>query len=257
MERWWLAMATVFALFGGAVGLRSVLGGRRSAAAVWAMAGALACQFVFLLMRGEMRGACPLGDTGEVLAFLAWSLTLCYLLTGKAYRWSPVGVFTAPMVVVAQLVALWPGMLGRAAGRPGPVNAWGEGHAALSVLSYGVLGMAAVSAAMFLVLDRKLKGHDIASRWFRAMPPAGELRAAMMRLVWLGWALMTVGIGCGALARESGGVGPVGHLVAALAAWVAYLALIVFERVRGLGGRRLAMLVGGLFLLSLTVFVML
>jgi ABC-type uncharacterized transport system permease subunit len=117
--------------------------------------------------------------------------------------------------------------------------------------------MAAVSAAMFLVLDHKLKGRDIASRWFQAMPPVGELRGAMMRLVWLGWALMSVGIACGWMARESGGVGPLGHLVAAFATWLAYLVLIVIERVRGIGGRRLAIWIGGLYLLSLTVFMML
>jgi ABC-type uncharacterized transport system permease subunit len=258
MERWWLAMATVFAAAGGAAGLRSVLRGRRSAAAVWCMVGALACQFVFLWLRGAARGACPLGDAGEVLAYLGWSLTLCYLLTGHAYRWSPVGVFTAPIVMAVQLAALWPGMLGDAHGVGArPVNAWGEGHAAMSVLSYGIFGMAAVTATMFLVLDRKLKGRDVESWWFRAMPPVGQLRVSMMRLVRTGWLLMTVGIGCGWMARAAGGQGATGHLVAALLVWLAYLALLVFEQVRGAGGRRMAMLVAAMFLVSLTVFLLL
>jgi len=258
MERWWLAMATVFAAAGGVAGLRSVLRGRRSVAAVWSMVGALACQFVFLWLRGSARGACPLGDFGEVLAYLGWSLTLCYLLTGHAYRWSPVGVFTAPMVVGVQLAALWPGMLGDAvASSSGGVNAWGEGHAAMSVLSYGMFGMAAVAAAMFLVLDRKLKGSDVERGWFRAMPPVGGLRVSMMRLVRLGWLLMTVGIGCGWMARAAGGQGAAGHLVAALAVWLGYFVLLVFERVRGLGGRHLAMWVAAMFIISLTVFLLL
>jgi len=257
MERWWLVMATMMAAAGGSVGLRSVLRGRRSAAAVWWMFGALGCQFAFLWMRGMARGACPLGDSGELLAFFGWSLTLCYLLTGHAYRWSPVGVFTAPMVVAAQLAALWPGMLADAPGVPKAVNAWGEWHAAMSVLSYGMFGMAAVTAAMFLVLDRKLKGRDVESWWFRAMPPVGDLRISTMRLVRLGWLLMTLGVACGWMARAGGGRGAVGHLVAALVVWFAYLALLVFERVRGVGGRRLAMLVVAMFLLSLTVFLLL
>jgi len=251
-------MATVFAAAGGLVGLRSLLRGRHSAAAVGWMVGALACQIVFLWLRGSARGACPLGDSGEVLAYLGWSLTLCYLLTGHTYRWSPVGVFTAPMVVAVQLAALWPGMLEKVPVRSSTAaNAWGEGHAAMSVLSYGMLGMAAVTAAMFLVLDRKLKGSDVESGWFRAMPPVGGLRVSMLRLVWLGWFLMTVGNGCGVMAGEAGARGSTGHLVAAIAVWLAYLVLMVFERVRGVGGRHLAMWVGAMFLISLTVFLLL
>ena len=255
VDRWWLLVATVLAAAGGGVGWRAVARGRRSAAAVWWLAGALGCQFVFLWLRGTARGACPLGDAGESLAFAAWSLTLFYLLVGRAYRWSPVGVITAPVVVAIQLAALLPGVLTAA---PAPVaagaGAWGEGHAATSVLSYGALGLAAVTAAVFLVLDRQLKGRRLRSRWFRAMPPAHELLVALARLLRLGAVVMTIGIMCGWMAMRHGPGGAPAHLAAALAVWVAYLALLVVERVRGLAGRWLAWAAIVLFAGSFVVF---
>lgn len=246
--------ATVLAGAGGVVGWRAVLRGRRSAAAVWWMGGALVCQFGFLSLRGQLRATCPLGDPGEVLGFLAWSLTLFYLLIGRAYRWSPVGVITAPVVVVIQLAALLPGMLTEGPVRVLGGNGWGEGHAAMSVLSYGALGLAAVTAGVFLVLDRLLKDRQIESSWFRAMPPAHELLVALVRLLRLGVLLMTFGIVCGWLAMPGGEGRLPAHLGAALATWLGYLTVLAVEQFRGISGRRLALLAIVLFAISLGVF---
>jgi len=218
------------------------------------MVAVLVCQFVFLSLRGGMRGACPLRDLGEVLAFLAWSLTLFYLIIGRAYRWSPTGVFTAPLVVVFQSVALAPGVLEPKPERAVVAVPWMEGHAAMSVLSYGALGAAAVTAAMFLVLDRKLKGKRLVSGWFRALPPVRELLVALVRLLRLGVLLLSVGIGCGVMVALTGGVHEPGHLVAAVLAWVGYLLLLVLQHFRGLSGRRLAQVSVAWFVVSLMVF---
>src|SRR6478735_6560651 len=94
------------------------------------------CQIGFLAVRGEMRGACPLMDRGETLAFLAWSLTLFYLLVGPAYRISLLGVFTAPVVVIFQTLALIPGTLTLHPGKLQGGNPWHETHSAMSVLAY-------------------------------------------------------------------------------------------------------------------------
>ena len=57
-------------------------------------------------VRGQVRGSCPLHDPGEILAYLAWAVTIFYLVVGSAYRLSLLGVFSAPLVVVLQLGAL-------------------------------------------------------------------------------------------------------------------------------------------------------
>ena len=104
MDRWLLISATLLAVIGGVSGMVAVHRGHRSRWTTAWMLLALICQLGFLGLRGEQRGACPLGDRGEILVFLSWSLTLFYLLIGPAYRISLLGVFTAPVVVVFQTI---------------------------------------------------------------------------------------------------------------------------------------------------------
>lgn len=254
MERWILLLATLLAAIGGGMGMHAVWRGRRSRwTTVW-MAGAFVFQFAFLWLRGQDRGACPLRELGEVLVFLAWSLTLFYLIVGHTYRVSLLGVFSAPVVVVFQLVALLPGMVTAAPERCTGASPWLEAHAAMSVLSYGALALAAVAGVMFLVLDRQLKEQDLASGLFRNLPPAGYLLVSLTRLLRIGVLLMTVGLGCGAMTMHLGSSGIPSHFLAAVGIWAGYLGLLGIQHKRGLAGRRVAWSAVLLFVGSLSVF---
>lgn len=251
VERWFLILATVMAALAGVLGMMSLRHGQRSRWTFPAMVMAMLAQLAFLSLRGQVRGACPLLDIGEVLAFLAWSLTLLYILVGPPYRISLLGVFSAPVVVLFQLVALVPGMLEV---DPQPVtelNPWRETHAAMSVLAYGGLALAAVAGVMFLVLDRQLKEHHLTSGLFRNLPPVRELLVSMVRLLWIGLAMLTVGVVAGFLMPHEGGWA---HLVVACLVWLAYLVLLLVKQVRGLTGRRFAIAAVVLFVVSLSVF---
>lgn len=252
MDRWFLIAATLLAAVAGTWGIISVHRGKRSPWTVAWMTAAFLCQIGFLAVRGEMRSACPLLDHGEILAFLAWSLTLFYLLVGPAYRISLLGVFTAPVVVIFQALALIPGVLSRNPMKLAGVDPWHETHSAMSVLAYGALALAAVAGVMFLVLDRQLKEHHLKSGLFRNLPPVRELLISMERLLWLGGALLTVGIVAGFLMPHSASAW--GHLIAAVAVWVGYALLLAVKRVRGLTGRRFSLSAVVLFVLSLAVF---
>ena len=251
MDRWFLSAAPLLAAVCAVWGMISVHQGHRSRLTVVWMVAAFVCQLGFLSVRGQLRAACPILDAGEILAFLAWSLTLFYLLVGPAYRISLLGVFTAPVVVVFQLLALLPGKLATHPQRVIGSNAWHETHSAMSVLAYGALALAAVAGVMFLVLDRQLKEHHLKSGLFRNLPPVRELLISLERLLWLGGALLTVGIVAGFLMPRTGALG---HLIAAVAVWVSYVLLIGIKTVRGLTGRRLSLSAVGLFILSLVVF---
>ena len=252
MDRWFLITSTLLAIIGGAWGMVSVHRGRRSRWTVVWMVGVLICQLAFLSIRGELRGACPLSDRGEILAFLSWSLTLFYILVGPAYRISLLGVFTAPVVVVFQTLALLPGTLEMNPGKVIGGNPWHETHSATSVLAYGALALAAVAGVMFLVLDRQLKEHHLKSGLFRNLPPVRELLISLERLLWLGGVLLTIGILAGFLMPHDKSA--LGHLIAALAVWTGYAVLLAVKSVRGLTGRRLSLLTVALFILSLGVF---
>jgi len=252
MDRWFLILSTLLAVIGGVWGMVSVHRGRRSRWTVLWMIGVFGCQLGFLSIRGQLRAACPLADLGEILAFLSWSLTLFYLLVGPAYRISLLGVFTAPVVVVFQSLAVLPGVLTAHPVRLTGGNAWHETHSATSVLAYGALALAAVAGVMFLVLDRQLKEHHLKSGLFRNLPPVRELLISLERLLWIGGALLTVGIVAGFVMPHSPSA--LGHLIAAVSVWAGYALLLGVKKVRGLTGRRLSLLTVGLFILSLGVF---
>lgn len=252
MDYGFLFAATLLAAVGGAWGMLSVHRGHRSRLTTLVMLLVFLCQLGFLSLRGEARGACPLAEHGEILVFLSWSLTLFYLLVGPTYRISLLGVFTAPVVVLFQSVALLPGVLDANPQKLVGGNAWHETHAATSVLAYGALALAAVAGVMFLVLDRQLKEQHLKSGLFRNLPPVRELLISLVRLLWLGIGLLTIGIIAGFLMPQSESA--LGHLIAALAVWVAYAALLGIKTVRGLTGRRLSLVAVALFVLSLGVF---
>ena len=252
MDRWFLLAATLLAAVAGIWGIISVHRGRRSRWTVVWMAAAFLCQIGFLAVRGEMRAACPLMDRGEILAFLAWSLMLFYLLVGPAYRISLLGVFTAPVVVIFQAAALIPGVLSRDPMKLVGGNAWHETHSAMSVLAYGALALAAVAGVMFLVLDRQLKEHHLQGGLFRNLPPVRELLVSMERFLWLGGGLLTIGIVAGFLMPHTDAAW--GHLIVAVSVWVGYALLLGIKRVRGLTGRRFSLSAVVLFVLSLAVF---
>jgi ABC-type uncharacterized transport system permease subunit len=161
-------------------------------------------------------------------------------------------VFTAPLVAIFQGFALIPGNL---AANPQVVENttfWGETHSAMSVLAYGALALAAVAGVMFMVLDHQLKEHDLKSGLFRNMPPVRELLVSLERLLWLGMGLLTIGVIAGILMPL--GEGAMGHLIAAVAVWLAYAVMMVVKRVRGITGRWFALGAVALFILSLGVF---
>lgn len=251
MDRWFLIAATLLAAVGGATGMLALRHGRRSRWTLTWMAAAFIAQVGFLWYRGEQRGACPLRDLGEILAFLAWSLTLFYLAVGPPYRLSLLGVFTAPVVVVFQAAALIPGVLGYDPARVPAADAWRETHAAMSVLGYGALALAAVAGVMFLVLDRQLKEHHLTSGLFRNLPPVRELLISLQRLLWLGMGTLTIGVAAGFLMKREGGTA---HLLIAVVVWAAYAALLVLKQTRGLTGRRFSLAAVVLFVVSLSVF---
>lgn len=251
MDVWLLIAAISLALVAGALGILFLGKGQLSNSTVWWMSGAFICQLGFLSIRGSQRHACPLMDLGEISVFLAWSLTLFYLLTGPTYRISLLGVFTAPVVVIFQSLAFLPNALSSHPEPNGDSNVWGEAHSATSVMSYGAFALAAIAAVMFLVLDRQLKGHLLESRLFKNLPPARELLVSMERLLWIGWGLLTLGITAAFLMPD---LKVTQHLVVALGVWLSYLLVLGIQRTRGITGRRFSLCTVAMFLISLIIF---
>lgn len=193
------------------------------------------CQTAFLFQRGEAIGRCPLTNLFEVLIFLSWSIILLYLVVGPAYRLSLLGTFTAPLVLVLQLFALFT-PIDKPSVVESSVNAWLEMHAALSVIAYGAFALACVAGVMYLAQERQLKSHRLRSIFFY-LPPISDLATAIRRLILVGFGLLTAGIVAGFLVGLPLDAMKVGWSVAV---WIGYGTILYAGFWHKLSARRLA-----------------
>lgn len=209
------------------------------------MALGAAGQSWWLWMRGEQLHACPITTLRETLIFLGCAMALFYLVIGPAYRLSLMGAFTAPLVLLLQVVAiLLPGGQGRA---HAPFHPWVEAHAALSLVAYGAFGLAGVAGLMFLLQEKQLKSRRPAEI-FRHLPPINMLSQAILRLVGTGFLLLSVGFAAGWLAHLPV---PGAKWWFSFLIWVLYAALLAGARTGMLGSHRKAAAAAGIFLLVL------
>lgn len=256
MDKWMIFAAMMLAVIAAVHGARCVHQGVRSRwTAVWLLF-SFFVQLAVLSMRSQMRGSCPLGDTGEMFVFSAWSLTMCYLAVGSVYRVSLLGVFTAPLVSFLLGLALIPGMMDVDPEHAKHTDVWRAFHAAFSVLAYGALGLSSVAAVMFLVLNQQLKEAHLTTGLFRKLPPAKDLIFVVRRLLVLGFAVLTLGVICGVMMQKAEN-GPTSHLLMAVGLWLAYGALLVVTWWRGLPPKKLALASLVLFVFSLLMFLVL
>ena len=194
-------------------------------------------QTAFLSVRGHALGRCPLTNLFEVFIFLAWSVSLIYLLVGPAYRLSLMGAFTAPLVFALQTFALVaPIDLPHQPVRASTV--WLELHASISLIAYGAFALACVAGLMYLVQERQLKRHKL--NWlFYHFPPLTDLFAAITRLLWLGFVLLTVGIAAGFF---TGHPLPYEQFSWSLGVWIFYAAILLARHLGTTAPRRIAAL---------------
>ena len=149
-------------------------------------------QTAFLYLRGQQVGRCPITSLFEVLIFLSWSIVLFYLLIGPAYRLSLLGMFTSPLVFLFQTGALLL-LKSEPVRTPHAPNPWLELHAAISVVAYGAFALAFVAGVMYLAQERQIKSHHLRSMFYH-LPPIRDLAVANGRLIFTGFALLTLGL---------------------------------------------------------------
>ncbi len=194
-------------------------------------------QTAFLSVRGHELGRCPITNLFEVFVFLAWSVALIYMLVGPAYRLSLMGAFTAPLVLLLQGFALIAPIDVR---RPSQfsANSWLEFHASISLIAYGAFALACIAGVMYLLQERQLKTHQLHSIFYH-LPPLTNLFAAITRLLWWGFVLYTVGIVTGFF---TGHPLPRTQVVAAIALWLLYAAILQARHLKWLAPKRVAAL---------------
>jgi HemX protein len=202
----------------------------------------------FLSVRGQALGRCPLTNLFEVFIFLAWSVTLIYLLIGPRYRLSLMGAFTAPLVFGLQTFALLAPIDRLHPMRLAP-SPWLELHASVSLIAYGSFALACVAGLMYLLQERQLKTRELNSMFYH-FPPLTDLFAAITRLLWLGFGLLTLGIAAGFFTGQPLPYVKVGW---SLGVWIFYAAILLARHLGTTAPRRIAALCVVAFSAALTL----
>ncbi len=206
---------------------------------LWIMAVGFVFLSITLSLRGQMHQRCPITSLYEILIFLGWSMVLLYFILGRSFRLSLLGVFTAPLVLIFQLVALAGFFL---ADQPGTVDIaqkvdlWLELHASVSLVSFGSFALAGIAGLMFLVQNRQLKRHQLKTLFYN-LPPIRYLTIAVFRLVGIGVILLTVGIVSAFLVKEQP---PPLHRGLSMLVWLAYVSLLGLYASNRMGSTKLA-----------------
>lgn len=189
-----------------------------------------ACQWGGLYVRGMAVGGCPLGNTFELVQFVAWSAMLVYFFVGTAFRVSLLGLFTAgyaaSLALISLLIAPWDVTRGQ---RIFGTNPWIELHAALAVFSYGVFGLLALTAVMHLLQNWSLK-HKRLNGLFWFLPSVVQLDQINTRMLSLGVLLLSVSLGVGASwwLRNTDTVDQA-KLLVTVGVWFAYLVVLLLR----------------------------
>ncbi len=204
-------------------------------------------------VRGKELGRCPITQPWELLVFISWGAVMMYWVIGPAYRVSLMGLITAPLVWLFQVLALM--LQGSVPPKPGDpifqprpkIDPWLEWHATVSLLAYAAFALAASAGVLFLFQNRQLKScHP--HRLIFNLPPLHNLGRGLIGLLHLGFGLLTVGIITAYFMETRPGVL---KLAASWTVWGAYLAILLYEWRRGWPKRRLAEVAALIFLLPL------
>lgn len=249
MDDLYLIASTLFFLVGFILAVVALRSGGKQAGGLnigIAVAG-LVFQSLFLYERGELHGRCPITNGAEVLVFISWSIVIMYLVLGKAFRLSLLGVFSMPIVFLFQTIAVIYLLLNDpGAQRPDKVDPWLEMHAAMSLLAYGAFGLAFVAGIMYLVQDRQIKSHH-PGRLFHSLPPIRYLVDALFRLLVIGSLLLTVGIISAFFMEEFPSAL---HLIVSGAVWIVYFVILAVHLSRRLAPKVLSLSSIGAFVFA-------
>ena len=187
-------------------------------------------QWLGLYQRGMTTRGCPLGNTFEIVQFVAWSAMLVYFFVGPVFRGSLLGLFTAgyaaTLALISLLIPQWDLVRGQ---KFFGNNPWIEVHAALAVFSYGVFGLLALTALMQLLQNWSLRNKRLNGLfWF--LPSVVQLEQINYRLVLLGVTLLSISLGVGASwwVRNPATV-HLPKLLVTVSVWLAYLSVLLLR----------------------------
>lgn len=235
------------------------------AATTLLVAGAFVHTFIIGMQTMEA-GHVPFAGTTQAISTFVWLLALAYLYTEVTTDERGLGVFVLAIIVALQAV---PAARGAGVEPQSPVLEhplfWT--HVAALLGAYASFGLAAVIGVTYVLQFKEIKAKHLVF-FFTRLPSLQALDVMNSRTVAIGWVLMTVGLGAGALwvtdaltmAPEDPRVQAMSladpKIFVALMTWAVYAFQLVARRTIGWHGRKAAYLSAVGFAIVLLNFVL-
>ena len=235
------------------------------AATTLLVGGALAHTFVIGMQTMEA-GHLPFAGTTQAISTFVWLLGLAYLYTEVTTEERGLGIFILTIIVALQILPAiqGPGVEPRSPVLEHPLF-WT--HVAAMLGAYASFGLAAVIGITYVLQFKEIKAKHLVF-FFERLPSLQALDVMNSRTVFIGWILMTVGLGAGAMwVTGALAMAPLDPRVqamslsdpkisVALVTWGIYTFQLIARRVIGWRGRPAAYLATAGFAIVLLNFVL-
>jgi ABC-type transport system involved in cytochrome c biogenesis permease subunit len=235
------------------------------AATTLLVAGALAHTFIIGMQTVEA-GHVPFAGTTQAISTFVWVLSLAYLYVEVTTDERGLGVFVLAIIVGLQALPAMrePGIEPQSPVLEHPLF-WT--HVSALLAAYASFGLAAVIGITYVLQFKELKAKHLVF-FFTRLPSLQTLDVMNSRTVFIGWLLLSIGLGAGALwVSEARSIAPTDARVqamslsdpkifVALATWAVYTFQLIARRAIGWRGRRSAYLSALGFVIVLLNFVL-
>lgn len=208
-------------------------------AAPGALAVGVVLHVAYAALDFALGGRAPTADIRSTLALASLLIAVGYLgAMARKARLVVLGAFIAPVTLLLFLGA----GLGRSVSHvPAEVrSALLPVHVGVNILGIVAFALATATSIAYLFQERALRRKQLGGL-FRRLPPLDQLDTLGLRLVTVGFPLLTVGIVSGALFAVRAGEQPLDPTrVLALVAWLCFAAVLILRVSAGWRGRRAA-----------------
>lgn len=210
----------------------------------------------FLMQRGAIIGACPIGNPFEIITLIIWSSVFFYLIVSLAFSLNYLGFFTGGLATLILLILHTFPSLNYAYDVSDIHSSHIIGfHASLAVFSYGIFALLSLLALMYLIQFYGLTKRRAGS-FFSLLPPLVKLESLQTWILASGVFVLSVALFVGSFSflREIGEV-PIYKLTATVFVWLVYSAVLFFKLLNRLVSARFAWMLMFGFVIALIALI--
>lgn len=180
---------------------------RETRRALWMAAMALGAHITYLLwLAGTFSAASDnvLNFNLSSMALVVSALIMLIFLLGcVGMNIARLGIMMFPLTALSLLFSLfWESTAALPQGRPlFPLSAF-SAHVMISILAYSMLTIATVQSLLYLYQERQFKNHATPAS-LSSLPPLQSMEQLLFRLLWIGFALLTLTLLSGGLFSQT------------------------------------------------------